>query len=261
MTIHIKIKKTSGWAAAALVLVLMQGCATQPNANPADPLEPLNRAVFNFNDGVDQAVVKPVATAYQEVTPTLVRKGVTNVFANISDLWSTVNNLLQAKPEAAADSFFRVTTNTLWGIGGIFDVAGDMGIPRHREDFGRTLTQWGVASGPYLVLPVLGPSTVRDSVGLLVDTQGNLVSRTHNVPVRNSLISLRAVDARANLLTAGEFLEEASLDKYSFARDVYLQRHRRSGSSTSSAPADERYDLPEDASGAGGTATPAPAAK
>ena len=263
MTTHITKKKPLGWAAAALVLALLQGCATGPNANPADPLEPFNRTVFNFNDGVDKAVIKPVATAYQEVTPALVRKGVTNVFANISDIWSMVNNVLQAKPEAATDSLFRVTVNTLWGLGGIFDVASDMKIPQHREDFGRTLGYWGVASGPYLVLPLLGPSTVRDSVGTLVDTQGNLVSRTSNVPVRNSLIALRAVDTRANLLSAGEFLEEASLDKYSFARDIYLQRHRRStrGTAAPAAPAEERYDLPEEAPGAGTTAAPAPAGK
>lgn len=245
---------------ALLALALVQGCATGPNANPADPLEPINRAVFNFNDGVDRAVVKPAATVYQNVTPALVRRGVSNVFANISDIWSTVNNLLQAKPEAAADSFFRFTTNTFWGIGGIFDIASDMGIPKHRENFGQTLGHWGVASGPYLVLPVFGPSSVRDSVGTLVDMQGSVISRSENVSARNSLTFLNAVDTRASLLSAGDFLEAAALDKYSFARDVYLQRQRRPNGATPE-PTEERYDLPEEAPGAKGTAAPVPAEK
>ncbi|NMM11806.1 MAG: VacJ family lipoprotein [Polaromonas sp.] len=252
--------KPLGWAAAALVLALLQGCATGPNANPADPLEPLNRTVFNFNDGVDRAVLKPVATVYKDVTPAPIRTGVASFFGNISDVWSVANNLLQFKPEAAADSLFRVTVNTLWGLGGIFDVASEMKIPKHSEDFGRTLGYWGVASGPYLVLPLLGPSTVRDSVGSLVDTQGDLVDRSHNIPVRNSLITLRAVDKRASLLSAGDLLEQASLDKYSFARDIYLQRHSRPNGSTAGAP-EERYDLPEAAPGAGAPAVPDPAVK
>ena len=254
------MKKIPGWAAAGLVLALVQGCATGPQAHPADPLEPMNRAVFSFNDKVDQAVVKPVATAYQNVVPALVRRGVGNVFSNISDLWSTVNNLLQAKPEAASDSFFRFTTNTLWGVGGIFDVASDLGIPQHRENFGRTLGHWGVASGPYLVLPLFGPSSVRDTAGRLVDMQGNLVTRTDNMSARNSMMFLNAVDTRANLLSAGNFLEAAALDKYSFARDVYLQRQQRSSNAAPAPAEEERYDLPEDASGAKDGAAPGPAA-
>lgn len=277
MTKHSMMKKIACLATAALALALLQGCATGPNANPADPLEPMNRAVFGFNDKVDKAVVKPAATAYQNITPALVRRGVSNVFANISDLWSTVNNVLQAKPEAASDSFFRFTTNTLWGLGGIFDIATDMGIPKHSENFGRTLGHWGVPPGPYLVLPLFGPSSVRDTAGRLVDTQGNLVSRSDNVSGRNSLMFLRAVDTRASLLSAGDFLEAAALDKYSFARDVYLQRQRlrQPGSAPSEslkeerydlpegAPAkEERYDLPEDApANKGAAAAPEPAAK
>jgi len=258
MTSRITMKQPLWWATAALVLAFLHGCATGPNAIPADPLEPFNRTVFNFNDGLDQAVVKPVATAYQDVTPALVRKGVTNFFGNISDVWSMVNNVLQFKPEAAVDSFFRVTTNTLWGVGGIFDVASDMKIPKHSENFGQTLGHWGVASGAYLVLPVLGPSSVRDSVGTLVDMQGDMVSGASNVPVRNSLTSLRAVNLRANLLDAGDFLEQASLDKYSFARDIYLQRHGRPKGDAAAQP-EERYDLPEVAPGAGEPAAPVPA--
>jgi phospholipid-binding lipoprotein MlaA len=260
MTTPTNIKKIIGWASAALVLALLQGCATGPNANPADPLEPLNRTVFRFNDGLDRAIVKPVATAYQDVTPALVRTGVSNFFGNISDVWSVVNNALQFKGEAAANSFFRVTINTVWGVGGIFDVASDLNIPKQSEDFGRTLTHWGVASGPYLVLPVLGPSTVRDSVGTLVDLQGDLVSQgVDRVPVSNSLLTLRFVNTRADFLGASDLLEQASLDKYSFTRDSYLQRHRRANGNGDGQP-EERYDLPEEAApGAPQPAAPGPA--
>lgn len=241
--------KISALASAALMLALLQGCATGPNANPADPLEPLNRTVFRFNDGLDRAIVKPVATAYQDVTPVLVQKGVKNFFGNLSDVWSVVNNALQFKGEAAANSFFRVTTNTLWGLGGIFDVATDLKIPKQSENFGRTLTHWGVASGPYLVLPVLGASTLRDTAGTLVDMQGDLVSQGVNrVPLRNSLQVLRIVDTRAEYLGATNLLEQAALDQYSFVRDIYLKRHQRAGDeSTGAAQPEERFDLPEEA--------------
>ncbi|MEO7886624.1 MAG: VacJ family lipoprotein [Polaromonas sp.] len=258
MTTKIIIKKRAGWAGAVLALVLLQGCATGPSANPADPLEPFNRTMFNFNDSVDRAVVKPVATAYRDVTPALVRTGVTNFFGNISDVWSTVNNLLQGKGQAATESLFRVTTNTIWGVGGIFDVASDLKIPKHSEDFGQTLGVWGVGSGPYLVLPLLGPSSARDSVGSLVDYQGDLVSRIDHVSTRNSLTALRLVNARANVLGAGDVLDQAALDKYSFTREIYLQR-RRSLIGGPSAEKEERYDLPEGASAA--PANPASAAK
>ncbi|WP_431095151.1 MlaA family lipoprotein [Polaromonas aquatica] len=258
MTTENTMKKMGGWVVALLALALLQGCASGPNASPADPLEPFNRTMFNFNDGLDRAVVKPVATVYRDVTPELVRTGVTNFFGNISDVWSTVNNLLQGKGQAAGESFFRVTTNTIWGVGGIFDVATDLKIPKHTEDFGQTLGVWGVGSGPYLVLPLLGPSSARDSVGTLVDYQGDLVSRTHDVPIRNSLTALRLVNIRANVLGAGDVLDQAALDKYSFTREIYLQR-RRSLIGGASVEKEERYDLPEGASTA--PAAPAPAAK
>lgn len=249
MTTQNTTKKILGWASLCLVLALAQGCASGPNANPADPLEPLNRTVFKFNDGLDRAIIKPVATAYQDVTPAMVRTGVSNFFGNISDVWSVVNNALQLKGEAAANSFFRVTTNTLWGVGGIFDVASELKIPKQSEDFGRTLTHWGVASGPYLVLPVFGPSSVRDSVGTLVDMQGDLVSQgVDRVPARNSLVTLRLVDTRAKFLGVTDLLEQASLDKYSFTRDIYLQRHRRANvNGNGDGQPEERYDLPEEA--------------
>ena len=231
---------------AGLVVATCSGCATAPNANPRDPLEPFNRAMFGFNEGVDRAVLKPVATVYRDVTPQPVRTGVTSFFGNISDVWAIVNNLLQGKGEYAADSLARVTTNTLWGLGGIFDVATELKIPKHSEDFGQTLGVWGVGSGPYLVLPLLGPSTVRDTAGLVVDSQLDLVTQASNVRVRNSLTTLRVVNVRANLLGAGDVLDQAALDKYSFTREIYQQR-RTSLIGNAPAEKEERFDLPEGA--------------
>ena len=241
----IHLKKASCWAAATLVIALLQGCATGPQANPVDPLEPFNRGVYSFNEGLDRAVLKPVATAYQNITPSPVRTGVTNFFENISDVWSMVNNVLQAKPAEAVDSLFRVTTNTLWGVGGIFDVATELKIPKHKEDFGQTLGTWGLASGPYVVLPLFGPSSVRDTAGLAVDMQGDLVSQSNNVPVRNSLKTLDLVDTRAGLLRAGDLLDQAALDKYAFTRDAYLQRRKSLIGGNERTEPEERFDLPE----------------
>jgi phospholipid-binding lipoprotein MlaA len=172
--------------------------------------------------------------------------GVTSFFGNISDVWAIVNNLLQGKGEFAADSLARVTTNTLWGLGGIFDVATELKIPKHSEDFGQTLGVWGVGSGPYLVLPLLGPSSVRDTAGLVVDSQLDLVTQASNVRVRNSLTTLRVVNVRANLLGAGDVLDQAALDKYSFTREIYQQR-RTSLIGNAPAEKEERFDLPEGA--------------
>lgn len=233
--------KWSGLWAGLLVLALLPGCAIGPN--PRDPFEPFNRGVTRFNDGLDEALVKPVAQAYQDVLPSPVRTGVNNFFANLSDVWSFVNNVLQLKPQAAAESWMRFNVNTVFGLGGVLDWATEMGIQRHREDFGKTLGHWGVASGPYLVLPVLGPSTVRDAAALVVDAKGDLVMQVDNVSSRNSLYVLRAVDIRARLLRVGEVLDQAALDKYSFTRDAYLQR--RGGVIDTDQDTEERYDLPE----------------
>ena len=253
------------WLAAAAVLALAQGCATGPNAHRADPLEPFNRTIFSFNDKVDVAVVKPVASAYREVTPKLVRTGVTNFFGNIRDVWSVVNSALQAKPQQALENLFRVTTNTVFGVAGLFDVASELKIPRHSADFGQTLGHWGVPAGPYLVLPVLGPSTFRDTVGTVVDFNGNLLTRTSDVGFRNTVSAVGIVNVRANLLDAGDLLEQAALDKYSFARDVYLQRRSSLSGPVGSASPDasdkeERFDLPEEAQGAPADRAPATSA-
>ena len=240
--------KWAGLGAGLLALVLLQGCATGPN--PRDPFEPFNRTMTRINEGLDDAIVKPVALAYQGVVPSPVRTGVSNFFGNLSDVWSFVNNVLQAKPQAAVDSFMRVSVNSVLGFGGLLDWATEMGIDRHREDFGKTLGRWGVDTGPYLVLPVLGPSTVRDTAALVVDAKGDLVMQLDNVATRNSLYLLRAVDLRAGLLRAGDVLDQAALDKYSFTRDSYLQR--RGAVLETKGEVEERYDLPE-------TTRPAPA--
>ena len=214
------------WLAMASLLVgaaLLTGCATVARPDPNDPLESYNRSMTNFNDQVDAMVLKPVATAYREVTPAPVRTGVSNFFANIGDVWSFVNNVLQLRAEAAGSSFMRVNVNTIFGLGGLLDVASELGIERYKQDFGLTLGRWGIGTGPYLVLPILGPSTLRDTLALPVDMKGNVVSHVDPVSARNSLYALRAVDVRANLLRAGSVLDSAALDKYSFTRDVFLQ--------------------------------------
>ena len=214
------------WLAMASLLVgaaLLTGCATVARPDPNDPLESYNRSMTNFNDQVDAMVLKPVATAYREVTPAPVRTGVSNFFANIGDVWSFVNNVLQLRAEAAGSSFMRVNVNTIFGLGGLLDVASELGIERYKQDFGLTLGRWGVGTGPYLVLPILGPSTLRDTLALPVDMKGNVVSHVDPVSARNSLYALRAVDVRANLLRAGSVLDSAALYKYSFTRDVFLQ--------------------------------------
>lgn len=222
----IKPINLSRWVAAPTVVlgtVLLSGCATGPNANPRDPLEPYNRAMFNFNDSVDRAVLEPVATGYKNVLPSPVRTGVTNFFSNLGDLWSFVNNALQFKGEAAYNSVVRFTTNTVFGLGGLIDIASEANIDRYKTDFGLTMARWGMPSGPYIVWPLLGPSTARDSVGLLADWRGDLVGYVDPVATRNSLYALRIVNTRANLLNATSLIESAALDKYSFTRDAYLQ--------------------------------------
>lgn len=225
---------------AGALLALVAGCATGPTANPQDPLEPLNRGVYQFNEAVDQAVLKPVATAYQEGVPRPVRLGVGNFFGNLRDVWSAVNALLQLRPKEAVENFMRFNVNTVFGFGGLLDLATEMGMERTTLDFGQTLGRWGVPSGPYLVLPFFGPSSARDATGLAVDTRGDAVGQgVDHVPTRNSLYVLRATDTRAGLLRAGELLDEAALDKYSFTRDAYLQRRE---SQLGKAAPEERYD-------------------
>ena len=221
-----KIAKHAILACASGIFLVISGCATGPQANPRDPLEPLNRTVYGFNEVVDNAVLKPVATVYTKVTPTLVRTGVTNFFSNLTEVWSTANNALQFKGREAVESWMRFSINTVFGLGGIFDLATDMGLERHKEDFGQTLGSWGVPSGPYLVLPLLGSSTVRDTAALPLDMQGNALNAVPHSGDRDRLTGLNLVNTRANLLRASAVLDDAALDKYTFSRDFYLQARR-----------------------------------
>src|SRR5712691_5144631 len=208
-----------------LLAATLAGCATT-GGNPADPLEPFNRAMFRFNDAVDGAVIKPVAKGYRAVVPGIVRTGVSNFFSNLEDVWISVNNMLQGKFQDGFEDFGRVFINSTLGVAGLFDFASDMGIQKHNEDFGQTLGRWGVGSGAYLVVPILGPSTIRDGFGLLLDRQADLVFYIDGVPVHNSLYGTRAIGNRANLLDASSVIDQAALDKYAFVRDAWLQRRR-----------------------------------
>ncbi len=208
----------------ALLAMTLTGCAVGPDKR--DPFENFNRGVMRFNDELDTAILKPVATAYQENLPSPARKVVGNVFSNLGDVWSTVNSLLQLKIPQATESLMRVSVNTVFGLYGILDIATEMGLERHREDFGQTLGLWGVPSGPYVVLPLLGPSTVRDAGAFVVDRRADLVREFDPASTRNSLYALRVVDTRASLLKTGRLLDEIALDRYTFVRDAYLQRRQ-----------------------------------
>lgn len=182
--------------------------------------------MFDINDGIDKVFVKPLAEGYDAALPTPVRTGVSNFFGNIADLFIAMNNLLQGKlPEAASD-VGRVAVNSTIGILGFIDFASDFGLEKHDEDFGQTFGRWGVSDGPYLVLPMLGPRTLRDSVGLAIDLNIDPVVRNHNISTRNVMIATRALSNRADLLAADKIVDEAALDRYSYIRDAYLQRRR-----------------------------------
>jgi phospholipid-binding lipoprotein MlaA len=207
-------------------LVGLGGCATA-GGSASDPLEGYNRAMFGFNDGVDKAIIKPLASGYKTVMPEVARTGVTNFFANLGDLWIGINNILQGKVGAGASDFGRFAMNTTVGILGLFDVASNVGLEKHNEDFGQTLGRWGMGSGAYVVLPLLGPSNVRDGFSrLLVDWHGDPLWYVNNIPARNELLTVRLVDDRANLLDVSRLAEEAALDHYAYVRDAYLQRRR-----------------------------------
>lgn len=217
------------WLAIAAFAAVASACASIPPTagnNPADPLERYNRHMAEFNDRVDRAVLKPVAQAYADYVPSPVRDCVGNVFANIGDVPSALNNLLQGKPGQAVSDLCRVAINTTVGLLGCFDVASKMGLERTDEDFGQTLGRWGASPGPYFVWPFLGPSTIRDSVGRVVGFYTDPLGYVEHVRTRNSLWATRFIDLRASFFPAEKVIERAALDKYQFIRDGYLQRRR-----------------------------------
>jgi phospholipid-binding lipoprotein MlaA len=194
------------------------------NRDPRDPYEGYNRLIFRLNDSLDEAVIAPVARGYQKVVPQPFRNGVSNFFGNFGDAWSAINHLLQGKPTEAAEMTIRVAANTMFGIGGLFDVASELGIERRSEDFGQTLGRWGLPAGPYLVLPALGPSTVRDAAARPLDMAWSPSQLVNDEVARGSLTALSLIDTRASLLRAGQLLDNVALDRYVFLRDAYLSR-------------------------------------
>lgn len=232
--------------------VMLAGCATGPNANPNDPLEPFNRAVFGVNDKLDQYVAVPLAKGYQAVTPSIAQTAVNNFLGNLGDVGNTINNFLQGKGDDGVASLARLMVNTLFGIGGLIDVGSKTGLPKHPQDFGLTLGTWGVSPGPYLVLPLFGPSSFRDGVGMAGDIQLD-PTRYMQPTLRNTLYGLNFISTRANYLGATDLLSQAALDRYSFVRDAYREQRRyrleKNGADTKLPD----YDDPDDKA-----ASPAP---
>lgn len=224
----------TGWmararnAALAAALALSAGCATVNGVNGEvhDPLESYNRAVYGINDALDALVLKPVAEGYVAIVPDPVRDWVRNFFANLDDLIIGLNNLLQGKPLDAATDWMRFAVNTIFGFGGINDFASAMGLEKHDEDFGQTFGRWGMDYGAYIVWPLFGSSTIRDSLGALIYYSVDPVWQFRPTDTRNALFVMRGVSKRADLLVASNILEQAALDKYIFQRDAYIARRR-----------------------------------
>jgi len=221
-------------------LTLLGGCASTGNSR--DPLEPINRGIYHFNDGIDSVIIKPAAEGYRAVLPQIVRTGVSNFFSNINDVIVALNNLLQGKFLNAVSDVGRVVVNSTAGLLGVIDVATEVGLEKHNEDFGQTLGFWGIGDGPYLVLPFLGPSNLRDAIGLVVDFKTDPITYVDPPSDRNTLWGVRFLNRRAELLATSKILETAALDPYEFLRDAYLQR-RRSLVYDGSPPPEQEEDI------------------
>ncbi len=211
---------------ALLATLFLCACATTGANDPRDPWEGMNRGTFKFNDTLDKAVMKPIATGYDTIVPGPVKTGVNNFYENVADIATGLNNILQGKPVDGINDLGRVVMNTIFGVAGIFDVASEAGLEKHSEDFGQTLGVWGVPSGPYFVIPFLGPSTARDAPARVVDPSWAYGYYIDNPTLSWSTWALDQVRTRANLLKAEKVLDEAALDKYQFLRDAWLQRRR-----------------------------------
>ena len=229
----------------ALFALALAGCAAAPAKNPADPLESFNRGVYQFNDTVDRAIAKPVAQGYNTIMPVPGKIMVSNFFSNLDDVIVTFNDLLQFKFAQAASDGARFLFNSTFGIFGLFDVAHR--LEKHNEDFGQTLGYWGVGSGAYIVLPILGPSSVRDGVGLYVDSRPSKLRRVDHIRSRNQLFLAKAVNRRAQLLDQEKVLDTAALDRYEFIRDAYLLR--RQSLVYDGYPPREKYDYDDEDNG------------
>ncbi len=269
---------------SAAALVAFSGCATAPNSasssansasdagkgltvaasNPVDPWENWNRKVYGFNDAIDRAVLKPVAETYRDVVPSPVRTGVNNVLGNIRDVWSAANHLLQGKLGVGLEMGMRVLVNSTFGLGGLLDPATEMQLSKRPTDFGLTLGKWGLGNGPYLMLPLLGPSTVRDTAGTLLDRQAGPSTLPPTTGGQLAVTGIEVVNTRANLLGAGALLDKVALDKYSFLRDAYLSSRRNAlfdgappMESFDDDPGDDSKPMPAPGAKPGSAATPA----
>jgi phospholipid-binding lipoprotein MlaA len=208
--------------AFAAATALLAGCAT--TQSKVDPFEPFNRTMFQVHEVVDGNVVKPVAEAYVKYTPEVIRAGISNFFSNIEDLFVGINNVLEGNGNRAGDDFGRVLLNSSFGLGGLFDLASMMGIERHNQDFGITFGKWGIPQGPYLFVPLVGPTTVRDGTGLAIRAYlGPTTYIFTNVPVRNVIWGVGAIDLRASVLKTESMVDQAALDRYRFIRNAYLR--------------------------------------
>ncbi|MFD2273808.1 VacJ family lipoprotein [Undibacterium arcticum] len=233
-----KTHMRSGALAALLAVTTLSGCATA--TNPKDPFEGFNRAMFGFNDAVDKVAFKPAATIYSKVVPGFVQTGVGNFFGNLADVWTMVNNMLQGKMADGLSDMMRVAVNSTLGLGGVLDIGSEAGMAKHKEDFGQTLGKWGVKGGPYVVLPIFGSFTLRDSLAFPLDFKGDPWGYKTPVRWRNVGTVLRLVDKRAAVLDASSLIEEAALDKYEFVRDAFfLQRRANQIYDGESAPKDK----------------------
>ncbi len=208
--------------ALILLAIFLTGCAAA--RDPRDPWEPVNRVTFEVNDTLDKAIIKPVAIGYKAVTPDPVRIWVRNFFSNLNDVIVLANDLLQGKWAQASDDFARLFINSTWGLLGINDIATLVGLEKHDEDLGQTLAVWGLGTGPYFVIPLIGPSTVRDTAGLVGDMYMAPILDISDVSTRNLVLALRVISIRADLLDVERLIDEAAIDRYNFVREAYLQR-------------------------------------
>ena len=218
--------KTICQRGAVVLCMLLSACATPmaERSDPRDPYENLNRKVFVVNQVFDQVLLKPVARGYSNYAPNFVQTTIGNFFGNLADVWTAVNNFLQGKPREGIQDTGRVAVNTVFGVAGLADVATKLGLPKHQEDFGQTLGVWGVKPGPYVMLPLFGPSTMRDALAKPLDLYGDPLNLSTRADVEYSLRAVRLVDDRARLLPTTDMIEKVALDPYQFVRDAHFQQ-------------------------------------
>ena len=227
----INVKQSFKLSSGILLGILLSACVTVEKPTEGDPLESYNRTMFKVNEGLDKAVLRPVAKGYEAVVPQPARSCVSNMFSNVGDVWSGVNSFAQGRGVDFFNSLGRFLMNSTIGLGGCYDVASEKGVKKIENDFGTTLGVWGLGDGPYVVLPLFGSSSLRDTAGLVGDSVGGTVTHTtpwaiDNIPVRNSIVGVQVVSKRANLLAADDIATDVSLDKYAFVRDAYKQNRQ-----------------------------------